>query len=235
MIVPALSPFTRVYSADTASLEEDAVFAVAYGAVSQTRREKTDRLRFRKDQCLSLGVELLLMRACRDAGIDYARERIVPNGQGKPVFSHTALHFNLSHSGSRVLCALSDLPVGCDVETLSAYAPGLADRFFHPDEAAALRARKTEAEKADLFCRLWTLKESFIKCTGEGLRTPLNTFCVSLGPDGVSLSQSYDDGLYRLYELGRGDDYRYAICVRLTDDTTPDIRWTHLDTLIPPQ
>lgn len=226
-------PLTRVYTADIAALEEEAAFDAAYHAVSQTRREKTDKLCFRKGKCLSLGVELLLMRACRDAGVDYARERIVTDALSKPVFASCPLQFNLSHSGQRVMCALSAFPVGCDVEKTGPAGPEIANRFFHKDEILALNACETPEARADMFYRLWTLKESFIKCTGQGLRTPLSTFCVSLRPDGPILSQVEDAALYHLREFDRGDGYRYALCVRLPDDAASPVLWTHLDALLP--
>ena len=47
--------------------------------------------------------------------------------------------------------------------------PGLADRWFLPAEAEALR-KAPETERVELFFRLWTVKESFLKMTGTGLR-----------------------------------------------------------------
>lgn len=82
---------------------------------------------------------------------------------GKPFFpTHPACHFSLSHSNGHVLCALSSLPVGVDLEEKS--------RTISPDTVKRLM-RPEEKEQFD-FLTLWVLRESYFKLTGEGsLRT----------------------------------------------------------------
>lgn len=95
---------------------------------------------------------------------------------GKPYLAHyPGVHFNLSHSGSWGACALSEAPVGVDVELVRPLRQNVAGRFFTPTEQAFL-ARQSEPERA--FFRLWTRKESFIKALGKGLTLPLNSFSV---------------------------------------------------------
>jgi phosphopantetheinyl transferase len=79
------------------------------------------------------------------------------NEAGKPTFSaYPSLHFSLSHTKGVVLAALSDVPVGADVER----------RREIPD---VVRARLFEVEHGDLeLFELWTLRESWFKLTGHG-------------------------------------------------------------------
>ena len=78
---------------------------------------------------------------------------------------------SLSHSGPWAAASIGPAPHGIDVEVPRnpEMIPGLADRWFLPAEADALR-KAPETERVELFFRLWTVKESFLKMTGTGLR-----------------------------------------------------------------
>lgn len=143
------------------------------------RREKLLRLRQPADRRRSFGAWLLLRAALKELGAEPGPLAYGP--QGKPFFpDRPDLHFNLSHSGETVLCALSPSPVGCDAETISSARPELAERFFHPSERRWLSALPP-SEYDEAFFRLWTLKESYLKATGLGLSGGLESFCVDLG------------------------------------------------------
>lgn len=82
------------------------------------------------------------------------------------------LHFSITHSGAYWMCAVSDAPVGLDLQMLQdCDRPRLSRRFFHPDEDAYLRRR----DYADFF-PLWAAKESYLKYTGQGITDELSAF-----------------------------------------------------------
>jgi 4'-phosphopantetheinyl transferase len=93
------------------------------------------------------------------------------------------LRFNLSHSKSVALLAVSlQAEVGVDVEDIRPIERAVAERFFSPAEVAALAPLDGE-EWLNAFYRCWTRKEAILKVEGMGLRTPLDSFDVSLLPD----------------------------------------------------
>lgn len=103
---------------------------------------------------------------------------------GKPrVGSAASPFFNLSHCDGLVACAVSrELDLGVDIEPLSREAPlAIAERMFAPAEQAWLRDQP-EAEQSAGFFALWTLKEAFIKATGQGLQQDLRQIVFSLDP-----------------------------------------------------
>lgn len=204
----------RIYTADVTPLNSEDVFETVYRSVSERRRAKTDRLRFMKDKCLSLGAEYLLMRACRDFGADYANEPVTETGNGKPAFEKCPAFFNLSHSENTAMCVMSYVPVGCDVEKIADAGFGVAKRFFSADEYAELENCKTDAERRDMFYRLWTLKESFMKCTGLGFKLPARSFSISAGSGGIAVTQNVDGSHYSFFEKRTDDGYRYAVCAK---------------------
>lgn len=93
---------------------------------------------------------------------------IVRRPDGKPVFArYPDLHFNLSHSGALTLCALSDRPVGADIEIVRPHRAGLPAYVFQGAEYERYLALGGGWEA---FYTLWTEKESILKYTGEGLK-----------------------------------------------------------------
>lgn len=76
-----------------------------------------------------------------------------------------------SHSGGQLLLALGErVQLGVDIERLRPHAQALelAQRYFHPDETAWLRALHA-AERQTAFIRLWCAKEAVLKAHGHGI------------------------------------------------------------------
>ena len=124
-----------------------------------------------------------------------------PNG--KPYLPEGELELNLSHSFDRALIGFSRRPLGIDVERLRPIedALDLAARFFSREEASAVRALAPDRLHRGFF-EIWTMKEAYIKATGEGLSRPLDSFTVSLGAGRLALTPAAEDernwSLYRL-------------------------------------
>lgn len=203
-----------VYVADVSPLaKDDSLFNKVYSSVSPERQQKTDRFRFKNDKCLSLCAEYLFMCACRDFGVEYTGQKVTAEDNSKPRFEDCNICFNLSHSGNKAMCIMSDYEVGCDIERKHKTNTDIADRYFSPDEKHLLSVCKSEKEKEELFFRLWTLKESFIKCVGLGLSLPLNSFSVYPGEE-ILIKQSAEDASFRLFDRALGEDYRCAVCIK---------------------
>lgn len=95
---------------------------------------------------------------------------ILRTHKGKPYFPHYPhLHFNLSHSEDFLLCALSDQPVGVDIEVIRPRRTGLPRYCFTPMEFARFEALGGDWAA---FYTLWTLKEAWCKCLGQELGHP---------------------------------------------------------------
>jgi 4'-phosphopantetheinyl transferase len=90
---------------------------------------------------------------------------------GKPrVENHAGLEFNLTHCDGLVACAIAmETPVGIDAESLHREAPlELIDTYFTQAERLYL-SRLSPQDRHSAFFELWTLKESWLKATGDGL------------------------------------------------------------------
>ncbi len=98
--------------------------------------------------------------------------------QGKPQV--VGLEFNLSHSGDLVAYAISDRPVGIDIERVrSMDLVGIIQRFFAPSEFTAWQ-KLAPVDQEQTFFQVWTVKEAYLKAIGTGLHTPLAEVVVNM-------------------------------------------------------
>ena len=119
-----------------------------------------------------LGRVLLAWALRKDYGIEEFSLKYGRNE--KPYLKEHDVFFNISHSGDYVICSLSESEIGCDVQTVSEYKDKIAKRFFTRKEHEYLS--ESENQKED-FTRLWALKESVLKKSGEGITGGLSSFC----------------------------------------------------------
>ena len=126
---------------------------------------------------LSLGAGLLAAHVLKEHGAeDFA---LSYNEHGKPYLTHHPdIHFNLSHSGRLAVCAVSDAPVGVDVERERKYSASVARRFFTPEEYDFV---EKSDDRGNAFLQIWTRKESYLKMRGCGLSLSPETFSVLPG------------------------------------------------------
>lgn len=127
--------------------------------------------------------------------------------------------FNISHTHSLIVLGVTrDRELGVDVENVSArrVSIDIADRFFAPEEVAALATIATDQQQYRFF-EYWTFKESYIKARGMGLSIPLDKFSFRY-PDerGVELSVHPDLGddaaRWQLWQFRPAVDYLVAVC-----------------------
>lgn len=132
---------------------------------------------------------------------------------GKPGISGSPLRFNLSHSAGLALLVIGHVEVGADVELpRERRSDDIARRFFTPGENERLFALDKPA-RDDAFFRLWTCKEAFLKCTGEGLSRSTRSYEIELRPAGARLvwAQGVDAARYSLFPVTVQEPYRAAV------------------------
>ena len=128
-----------------------------------------------------------MLRVLLGRYLELAPEQIIfhYSERGKPsVDFETPIRFNVSHSGELVLFAFArDCDLGVDVEQIRALGDmdAIAHCFFCSEEFTQYTSIPP-AEREGSFFRCWTRKEAYLKATGNGLWTQLNSFCVTLDP-----------------------------------------------------
>lgn len=140
-------------------------------SIWQERKEKILSYKFENGRKESLGSALMLQKVLFQNNL--IPQNIKYGQNGKPEIS--GLNFNISHSKNFVICSVSENPVGCDIEKIRPVKSGFEKRFFTKNEVAYLEKFLGD-ERLKQFCRLWTMKESYMKFTGDGMKLALNRF-----------------------------------------------------------
>jgi 4'-phosphopantetheinyl transferase len=125
------------------------------------------------------------------------------------------VHFNIAHSGEYIVCAISNREVGIDIEQ---QIPGpfrdVAD-LFSIEEKQILYSQPLHLQQ-EFFYSLWTLKESYIKQTEEGLSRSLNSFSIKLTGDNISLEigeKTLSNLSFKQYDVDV--NYKMAVCAEI--------------------
>ena len=106
---------------------------------------------------------------------------------GKPYFpEYPEICFNYSHADAGILCGIAETPLGVDIERLI------------EDPAVQIR----------YFSKIWTAKESYLKCIGTGIRQKLSNLDLSEVLDG----KTYEE-VYHFFFLD-GEDFQAAVCLK---------------------
>lgn len=177
----------------------------AYPILPQNRKEKVDNFKFMKDKKLSSGAYLLLDKLLNEENITKPIFKTGKYGKSH-ISNYENIHFNLSHSGSMVACAISDTEVGVDVEYNDPTIDlDIAKNYFYNSEYDSIIKSDNPSNE---FFNYWVLKESYMKYTGLGFNLELDSFEIII-KDKISLKNDKNDLKFNLFDI---DDYKLAIC-----------------------
>lgn len=121
---------------------------------------------------------------------------------GKPFLrDYPDIHFSLSHCRDAVLCVVDTQPIGCDIETINRkITPALIRYCFNEEE---VREIENAACPQEAFCRLWTIKESVLKLTGEGIGDNLRTLLTPELKEKIRVTTSFSNDPYLYYSISQ--------------------------------
>lgn len=167
--------------------------AKLWAPLADDERDRAERFRFDQPRDRFVAARVALRHLLSGyLGVGPAEVGFVYDAHGKPSLDparhQTDLQFNLAHSGGLAVVAVSTrCDVGADVECLRAVRQpdGIAQRYFHPSEAAEVLAGGDD-QLIDRFFRCWTRKEAVIKAIGTGLQFPLDKFRVPVLEDSAT-------------------------------------------------
>ncbi|MDD2361500.1 MAG: 4'-phosphopantetheinyl transferase superfamily protein [Oscillospiraceae bacterium] len=194
-----------VYIADTSEPDEK-IIELMKSALPEQRRMQMAKLKKPSDRVNSAVAAYLVFYALvknqSNEGLVYpetdslleSRDEISelaarlgwPTEHGKPFPSGIEVngrhyHVNISHSERLVGAAISDRPVGIDIQRIPRISISRLERIacrFHALELERLKGMPKNRYAAE-FCRLWVCKESVLKLCGKGLSVPLSSFCIT--------------------------------------------------------
>ena len=164
---------------------------------SAYRKRRLDEIKNETVKKQSRAAEYALICAMRSYSNGFSPPfEYAASEHGKPVFSENKnIHFNLSHSGEYSVCAVSDKPVGIDIEEKQDCVMGVADKYYNHEE------RKMD------FIDVWTRKEAVVKADGRGIAADISQIDVSTD------TAQCGGNTYRLYKIDAPVGYCISVAV----------------------
>ena len=88
-------------------------------------------------------------------------------------------YFSISHSKLGIAVAISDEPIGIDIEAIRPLNEGLVQKTMNPQEQAQIAAAANPEQE---FIRLWTRKEAYVKMQGTGIISDMHKILCDMLP-----------------------------------------------------
>ncbi|MGM9924504.1 MAG: 4'-phosphopantetheinyl transferase family protein [Bacillus sp. (in: firmicutes)] len=205
----------EVYACRLPDYRDESMLYRAFPLIPINRRERLRRFRQLDDAFRSLVADLLIRfvyRKWTGSKLSFLEYKI--NRYGKPfILGEKGFHFNTSHSGAWIVCAVYFKEVGIDIERVQILPQGLGNELF-------TRKEKQIAENANsvnYFYDIWTAKESFVKAIGTGLFTPLQSMQIEMGKSGacavIDMKTASPVEEVKIHHYNLDDGYKLAVCV----------------------
>ena len=145
----------------------------ALSEISEQRREQALKFKFEQGQRLCVLAYLLLKEGLRKEYGIIENPIFEYNEHGKPsIVGHPEICFNLSHCKDAAVCAISNQPIGIDVESIREFKDSLVNYTMNEEEANMINSSDNPASA---FIRLWTMKEATMKLIGTGISNDMKS------------------------------------------------------------
>ncbi|WP_346940659.1 4'-phosphopantetheinyl transferase superfamily protein [Clostridium sp.] len=223
----------EIYAVEILDISEDMLNKL-YSLTDSKKISKVKKFINKKDKIRTLIGEILIrIIITENLGIRNDNISFEKNPYGKPyIKEYTQFNFNISHSGDFVVCAIDNNPIGVDIEEVKYIEyEDIAKNFFTKNEFDYI-TRNDSYSSVSRFYEIWTLKESFIKCCGQGLSMPLKSFSIDI--DEYKNIRVVTDGKHKDYifkSVNMESNYKIAIC-SLSKDISDNITIIDQDCLI---
>lgn len=204
----------KIYAVKVSDIKEDKLNELCL-LVDEEKKNKIKKFINKKDKIRSLIAEILIRTIIiENLKINNKYIKFNKKKHGKPYLeNYSNFNFNISHSGEYVLCGIDDKDIGVDVEEIkNINIIEIAQNYFTTKEFEYIINCDVEFQ-LNRFYEMWTLKESYIKCSGQGLSIPLASFSVEVDKYKnikVVRNNEYEEHTFKLFDIDL--DYKLAVC-----------------------
>lgn len=155
-------------------------------------------------------------------GVTFTRELVKMGVHGKPYWAGAdQIYFNISNTKGAVVCALSEQEVGIDVECKRKTSISLLRKCCEDTELRYILGKEYDSSQKEAFemeimqerfVQLWTLKESYLKMTGEGMYFPIRdvVFSIEQSAQGTEITCN-QPGIFVQNHFG---EYWISLCMQ---------------------
>lgn len=219
----------NVYYAKVFPFLEENTFLAHLEKMDETRKNKILRIREPLARSRSLAGDWLLQRLlCERWGFtpkELLNLSMEYEEEGKPYLAgRKDICFNISHSGDYACCAMGEMPVGIDLQKKVPVREGLWKRFFTAADNRKLQ-ECGEKEREALFFRMWSIKESYMKLTGKGIKQGLDSFEIDWQQGQIREKREDSPAAY-FTEQDALPEYSFCLCVR---EEGAKVQWKEIE------
>ncbi len=204
--------------------------------LSAAEKEQEPRFYFARDRRRYLVTRALVRTVLSRYVSIHPKEWIFStNAYGRPGIENAqardaCLSFNISHTHSLIVLGVTmRRALGVDVENVRAREVSIqvADRYFAPQEVAALTATPPNQQQYRFF-EYWTFKEAYIKARGMGLSLPLDKFSFHYPDDhaveiAIHPELGDDSARWQFWQFLPTPEYLVAICAERIGGQCPSV------------
>lgn len=180
--------------------------------------ERTGRMRNLEDQKRTVCAHLLTKMV---SATIYQKDLCFYKDSNGKYQAGQNLHFNISHSGDYVACAISAFPVGIDIEQHVKRDFSSFQLLWSEEERHLYPLHEQEA-----FYTLWTAKESYGKYKGFGLHTSLTE--VTIHQDGT-IHLPWGTEKAHVIPFVMAPDYSATVCIEDSLETVTPYQWAQIE------
>lgn len=169
-------------------------------------------------------------------GINISQIKFLYNRFGKPVLPEeinlSGLRFNISHSnGLGIIALIKKNQIGVDIEEIVELEDinDIIHTCFSKNEQYLFNDLEL-SEKTNLFYKIWTGKEAFIKAIGQGFSFPLQNISFGLDDDNKIIINEIADAQenlnnWKAYNFSSRENYTSTVVVNLNSFLTKKFEW----------
>ena len=235
-IIPLTPAEIHVWLAFYDEISEEHLLSGYRELLSTAEKEQEPRFYFARDRRRYLVTRALVRTVLSRYVPIHPKDWIFStNAHGRPdVINAQArdacMSFNISHTHSLIVLGVTrQRALGVDVENVRAREVSIdvADRYFAPQEVAALAATPRHQQQYRFF-EYWTFKEAYIKARGMGLSFPLDKFSFHY-PDDHTVEIAIDPELgddpsrWQFWQFRPAPEYLVALCAERAGAQCPTV------------
>jgi 4'-phosphopantetheinyl transferase len=203
----SISEMTNDWQSYLGFLEEEVVLRV-------------QRMRRKEDQQRTICAHLLAkMTLSKTYQLALSELSFIRDKKGKYQTEREDIHFNISHTGKYVACAVSSRPVGIDIEQQVPRDFLLFQTLWSEEEK-----QHYNLQDIKIFYALWTAKESYGKYKGIGLHSTLTQ--TTILQDGAI--RHIDAEHARIVPFSFAPCYSAAVCLEDSVESILQYRWSEI-------
>ncbi|MEE1012090.1 MAG: 4'-phosphopantetheinyl transferase superfamily protein [Acutalibacteraceae bacterium] len=174
--------------------------------MSDERKQAVSQMKVEHKRNLRIAADALCRKTIADfCGVEQNKIIFEHTKTGKPFAKDLPVHFNVSHSGDMVVCAVSDCEIGIDIEKIRNINPRTAEKFATESEKDYISKNKNG------FFEIWTLKEAYFKCIGTGLGADIRDVSFDIGEKKILCSENGFECSF----IETDADYICSVCKRI--------------------